>query len=33
MTGYDETIDRASAYDPGTKVHVLVEELKRYLDG
>lgn len=32
MAGYNEDVDRPSDHDPGTTVHILVEELKRYLD-
>lgn len=29
---FDHAKDKASEYDPGTTVYMLVEELKRYLD-
>lgn len=32
MAGFDEGKDLPSKYDPGTKVHELVIELKKYLD-
>lgn len=32
MAGYDADRMPPSAYDPGTTVHLLVEELKKYLD-
>ena len=32
MAGFDHNKDLPSKYDPGTKVHELVIELKKYLD-
>jgi hypothetical protein len=32
MASFDENKDLPSDYDPGTKVHELVIELKKYLD-
>ena len=32
MKGYDSSSCKPSEYDPGTTVHELVEELKRYLE-
>ena len=32
MSDFDENKDLPSKYDPGTKVHELVMELKKYLD-
>ena len=32
MASFREGIDKPSEYDPGTKVHELVQELKKYLD-
>lgn len=32
MAGYDAEKILLSAYDPGTTVHLLVEELKRYVE-
>lgn len=32
MAGFDNNKDLPSKYDPGTKVHELVIELKKYLD-
>lgn len=31
MAGYNEQTDNPSEYDPGTTVHILVEELRRFL--
>lgn len=31
MAGYNPESTKASAYDPGTNVHILVEELKQYM--
>lgn len=32
MAGFEKSGKKASEYDPGTKVHVLVENLKQYLE-
>ena len=32
MADFEKSGKKASEYDPGTTVHVLVENLKRYLD-
>lgn len=32
MAGFEKSGKRASAYDPGTTVHILVENLKKYLE-
>lgn len=32
MADFEKSGKKASEYDPGTKVHILVENLKRYLD-
>ena len=32
MSDFDENKDLPSKYDPGTKVHELVMELKKYID-
>ena len=32
MSDFEKSGKKASEYDPGTKVHILVENLKRYLE-
>ena len=32
MAEYRSDVDKPSEYDPGTTVHELVQELRRYLD-